>query len=93
MSFIEEEDKGLWKYIQEKIGEETLAVKNFKYLLVETELLSLVKTEDFYKDGSTLKRVLKKVKGKSPNIDSVVKGMKSLTLNTYTCSYDEDHCQ
>ena len=34
----------------------------------------MVKVEDWYKDGTTFKRVLKKGKGAQPNADSEVKG-------------------
>ena len=61
-------------------------------LLVETELLSLVKVEDFYKDGgSALKRTLKKGKGKPLNIDSVAKGNEYSFQLSF--SDDEDHCE
>ena len=33
-----------------------------------------IKVEDWYKDGTALKRVLKKGKGAQPNADSIVKG-------------------
>jgi hypothetical protein len=45
------------------------------FLVIETELIKLIKVEDWFKDGgSSKKRVIKKGKGPSPNIDSTVKG-------------------
>jgi len=46
-----------------------------KDLYIETELISLIKVEDWFKDGgSTIKRTLRKGKGKSPSSDSTIKG-------------------
>ena len=43
-----------------------------KDLIIECELVNLVKVEDWYKDGTTFKKMLRKGKGKQPNIDSNV---------------------
>ena len=70
-SFVQEYDETLWKTVKE-LSEGQL----FKFLTLEFELQSLVKVEDWFKDGgSALKRTLRKGKGGSPNIDSIVKGM------------------
>ena len=39
---------------------------------MEVDLLGLIKTDDWFKDGSTVKRTLLKGKGSSPNIDSLI---------------------
>jgi hypothetical protein len=56
---------------------------NSPKLIVECELLKLIKVEDLLKDeGSVIKRVLRKGKGGQPNIDSTVK-CKPLSLFKY----------
>lgn len=67
-SFVQEYDETLWKRVSEMSD-------IFKFLTLEFELQSLIKVEDWFKDGgSALKRTLRKGKGGSPNIDSIVKG-------------------
>lgn len=50
-----------------------LLVAEDQNLTVELELHKLIKVEDWFKDGSTIKRVLRKGKGASPQYDSNVK--------------------
>ena len=45
---------------------------NSKDLFVEIELSGLIKIDDWFKDGTTIKRTLLKGKGSSPNIDSLI---------------------
>jgi hypothetical protein len=46
LSFIEDNDPGVWSFIQEKTG----SSEPQGYLLVETELIQLTKVEDWFKD-------------------------------------------
>lgn len=57
-------------------------------LIVEAELVRLIKVEDWFKDeGSCLKRVLRKGKGGQPSIDSIIKS-KSFILILYSEAED-----
>lgn len=64
--FINEEDKELVEILGAEYNSE-------KDVIVEIELLKLFKVEDWFKDGTSLKRILRKGKGMSPQIDSIVK--------------------
>lgn len=69
-NFISEEDKPL----VEALGDKYIEGQD---LTVEMQLHSLIKVEDWFKDGGAcLKRVLRKGKGASPNTDSIIKGKK-----------------
>jgi hypothetical protein len=56
---VSEQDPGLWKHVTEKIGE----VSKSSYFVIDCQLHSFIKIEDWFNDGTTFKRVLKKGKG------------------------------
>lgn len=70
-SFVQENDEALKRLLVSDSD-----------LVVEIELVSLVKVEDWFKDGSTFKRTLRKGKGSSPQYDSTIKS-KTILSNNY----------
>jgi hypothetical protein len=52
----------LWKFLTEKFPDQTASFETGVFL-VDVELHKLVKVEDWFKDGSTMKRIIKKGKG------------------------------
>ncbi|TNV81229.1 hypothetical protein FGO68_gene13209 [Halteria grandinella] len=75
--YIKENDPAVWELLEEKGALES------GWVIVDAELKSLVKVTNWYADapGTGLKRILKKGKGSSPNIDSVIKVMMKVTVN------------
>lgn len=77
-------------YIKEN-DEELIARLGDKYeaekdLVVDCELVALIKVEQWYDDG-TVKRILRKGKGRSPNLESTVWGKSiSYFLNCFSPS-------
>lgn len=80
-SYVQQNDEGLWKYLNETFPDQASSFEKGVFL-VDAELHKLVKVEDWFKDGSTMKRTVKKGKGSQPNTDSVVKGNSS-NLNDF----------
>ena len=62
-------------------------------LFIEFNLLRLIKTEDWFKDGSTMVRTLRKGRGRNPYIDSTVKIRLKITVNDKVIvnNYPETH--
>ena len=79
-TFVTEYDKGLIADTLEKSSSEQ------KYnpdaaLFIEIHLHRLIKTEDWFKDGTTLVRSLRKGRGRNPYIDSTVKLRLKILVN------------
>jgi predicted nucleic acid-binding protein len=70
-TYVKEENPEFWAHILELLGGVDLSDTGF--FLLTLELHTLIKVEDWYKDGTTFKRILRKGKGDQPNSDSVVK--------------------
>ncbi len=70
VSFVSEYDQGLWKFVTDKTGE----LPQSSFFFVDVILHSLIKQEDWFKDGTSFLRTFKKTKGAQPNSDSIVKG-------------------
>lgn len=66
-NFVPDEDPELLKILKDGPYDET------KPLFVHVHMLRLTKIEDWFKDGSTLVRTLRKGKGRNPYTDSTVK--------------------
>ena len=64
--FVNDNDKDLIQMLGSDYNSE-------KDLIIDAELLKLVKVEDWFKDGTTFKKVIRKGKGRQPAIDSTVK--------------------
>jgi len=81
LKHIQEHDTPVWETLVGKAEEAGIALEG--HLLVDVELHSLVKVEDWFKDeaGTGLKRLLKKGKGSHPNIDSEVELLLRITVN------------
>lgn len=75
--YFKENDAHMWHMIEEK------GFTEHGWVIVDAELKLLVKVQNWYADqpGAGLKRLLKKGKGSSPNIDSIVKVMMKITVN------------
>ena len=86
-SFVSQYDQGLWKFVTEKTGE----LPESSFFFVDVTLHSLIKVEDWFKDGTSFLKTYKKGKGAQPNSDSIVKS-KSIQLNLMI-SLLENHCE
>ncbi len=71
-TYVKEENLEFWAHILELLGG-AADLSDQGFFLLTLELHSLIKVEDFFKDGTTFKRILRKGKGDQPNSDSVVK--------------------
>ena len=70
-AYVKDENPEFWAVILELLCGADLSDQGF--FLLTLELHSLIKVEDFFKDGTTFKRILRKGKGDQSNSDSVVK--------------------
>ncbi|CDW79222.1 peptidyl-prolyl cis-trans isomerase fkbp62-like [Stylonychia lemnae] len=73
-SFIKEEDEKLFYRLGERFKED-------RDLIVEVKLHDYVKVEDWFNDDKCHKRILRKGKNASPNIDSNIKLRMRITVN------------
>jgi len=74
--------------VTDKTGE----LPDTSFFFVDVTLHSLIKQEDWFKDGTSFKRTIKKGKGAQPNSDSIVK-RKFLSIQTLNLfSLHENHC-
>jgi hypothetical protein len=81
-TFAPQEDKDLVALLEK--SEAKQKYDPGKPLFIEIRLLRLVKTEDWFKDGSTLVRTLRKGRGRNPYIDSTVKLRMRIMVNDTT---------
>ena len=68
-TFVANEDSTLLKMLQDSEA----AYDESKPLFAYVKLLRLAKLEDWFKDGTTIVRTLRKGKGRNPYTDSTVK--------------------
>ena len=80
-SFVQEEDPDLEEILKECKQDDESLYDPSKPLFAHVELLRLVKMEDWFKDGSTIAKTLRKGKGRSPYTDSVVKARLQVLVN------------
>ena len=90
-TYVKEENPEFWAHILELCGGADLSDAGF--FLLTLELHTLIKVEDWYKDGTTFKKILRKGKGDQPNSDSVVKCKFTAQNYRLPCSVHEDHSQ
>ena len=69
-NFVPEEDLPLCKILKDKMGDD---YDEGKPLFAHMHLHRLTKTEDWFKDETTMVRTIRKGKGRSPYTDSTVK--------------------
>ena len=78
-SFAPQEDKDLVELLEKSESKQKYNPE--AALFMEFNLLRLTKTEDWFKDGTTLVRTLRKGRGRNPFIDSTVKIRMKIIVN------------